>query len=56
MKYLVIAIFCSVFCSCAPRDQVYCLNNYNNWVKCPKVYNPGSKIEYKTPQKQKVRK
>lgn len=62
MKYLVTAIFCSVFffVGCATRAQVYCLNNYNNWVNCPKGYTPGSKIEYKTqnktPQKQKVRK
>lgn len=52
MKYLITAIFCIVFfCSCASRDQVYCLNNYNNWVKCPKGYTPGSKIEYKTQNK-----
>lgn len=52
MRILILLCCVVFFTSCTSRENLYCLNKNNAWVKCPKGYKPGKKIEYKTIKKQ----
>lgn len=45
MFFFVITLLFFVGCA-GPRSESMCLNYRDNWVKCPKGYQPGETLQY----------